>query len=93
MTHDTKEASTLAGELCELNRRRQHLETEIWDDASGMMDGKNAVNAHSSRERKVASGRYRHCRLKLAEQYSKPTIMICLDGDKGKGLVPQLRRL
>lgn len=40
MTHDTKEASTLAGELCELNRRRQHLETEIWDDASGMMDGK-----------------------------------------------------
>ena len=85
MTHDSKEASTLAGELCELNRRRQHLETEIWDDASGMMDGKTPSTPIVLASEKWHQGVIGIAASKLAEQYSKPTIMICLDGDKGKG--------
>ena len=85
MTRDTKEADTLAGELCELNRRRQHLETEIWDDASGMMDGKTPQTPIVLASEKWHQGVIGIAASKLAEQYSKPTIMICLDGDKGKG--------
>lgn len=85
MTHDKKEAISLAAELCELNRRRQHLETEIWDDASGMMDGKTPSAPIVLASEKWHQGVIGIAASKLAEQYSKPTIMICLDGDKGKG--------
>ena len=85
MTRDKKEANDLAGELCELNRRRQHLETEIWNDASGMMDGKTPSTPIVLASEKWHQGVIGIAASKLAEQYSKPTIMICLDGDKGKG--------
>lgn len=85
MTHDLKEANDLAGELCELNRRRQHLETEIWDDASGMIDGRTSSAPIVLASEKWHQGVIGIAASKLAEQYSRPTIMICLDGDKGKG--------
>lgn len=85
MTHNLKEANELAGELCELNRRRQHLETEIWDDASGMIDGRASSAPIVLASEKWHQGVIGIAASKLAEQYSRPTIMICLDGDKGKG--------
>lgn len=85
MTHNLKEANDLAGELCELNRRRQHLETEIWDDASGMIDGRSSSAPIVLASEKWHQGVIGIAASKLAEQYSRPTIMICLDGDKGKG--------
>lgn len=85
MTHNQKEANDLAGELCELNRRRQHLETEIWDDASGMIDGRASSAPIVLASEKWHQGVIGIAASKLAEQYSRPTIMICLDGDKGKG--------
>ena len=85
MTRDMREADALAGELCELNRRRQHLETEIWDDASGMMDGKTPQAPIVLASENWHQGVIGIAASKLAEQYSRPTIMICLDGDKGKG--------
>ena len=85
MTHDAKEASTLAGELCELNRRRQHLETEIWDDASGMMDGKTPSTPIVLASEKWHQGVIGIAASRLAEQYSLPAIIICLNGENGKG--------
>ena len=85
MTGDSDEANTLADKLCELNRRRQHLETEIWDDASGMMDGKTPSTPIVLASEKWHQGVIGIAASKLAEQYSKPTVMICLDGEKGKG--------
>lgn len=85
MTGDADEANTLADKLCELNRRRQHLETEIWDDASGMMDGKMPSTPIVLASEKWHQGVIGIAASKLAEQYSKPTVMICLDGEKGKG--------
>lgn len=85
MTHDKAKASALASELCDLNRRRQTLETDIWDDASKMM------NEHPANVPIVLSSDKWHqgvigiAASKLAEQYSLPTVMICMDGEKGKG--------
>ena len=85
MTDDETEANRLASQLCELNRRRQLLETEIWDDASGMMDGKSPDSPIVLASEKWHQGVIGIAASKLAEQYSLPTVMICLDGEKGKG--------
>lgn len=85
LTSDMSEAEVLASELCSLNRRRQELEMEIWDDASGMMSGKKPHTPIVLASEKWHQGVIGIAASKLAEQYSLPTIMICLDGDKGKG--------
>jgi single-stranded DNA-specific DHH superfamily exonuclease len=71
MASDAQTAAELAAELCELNRRRQSIETDIWADANGMLSG-SAGRAHRAGQRKLASGRHRHRRLPAAEQYSCP---------------------
>ncbi len=85
MTQDEKEAAELAAELCELNRCRQTLETGIWQDACVMMENcdKDAPIVLSSD--KWHQGVIGIAASKLAEQYALPTIMICIDGEKGKG--------
>ena len=85
MTHDQREADKLAGELCDLNRRRQSLENDIWSDASSMMATKDKSAPIVLASEKWHQGVIGIAASKLAEQYSKPTIMICLDGEKGKG--------
>ena len=85
MASDAQTAAELAAELCELNRRRQSIETDIWADANGMLSGSepNApiVLASDSWHQGVIG----IAASRLAEQYSLPAIMICLDGEKGKG--------
>ncbi len=85
LTRDEAEANLLATELCELNRRRQALETDIWEDASRMMSGQNPETPIVLASEKWHQGVIGIAASKLAEQYSLPTIMICLDGEKGKG--------
>ena len=85
MAQAPDEAARLAAELCELNRSRQDMEHEIWQQACRMLKDHPAnspivlvaENWHQGVVGIVAS--------RLAESYSLPTIMICLDGDKGKG--------
>ncbi len=85
MTHDEAEANELAAELCDLNRKRQALETGIWEDASNMMAGQNPDAPIVLASEKWHQGVIGIAASKLAEQYSLPTIMICFDGEKGKG--------
>lgn len=85
MTDDPAEASTLASALCDLNRRRQTLEMDIWEDAKGMMSGKAPGLPIVLSSEKWHQGVIGIAASKLAEQYSVPTVMICLDGEKGKG--------
>ena len=85
MTADRTEAARLANELCELNRRRQALETDIWADASKMMSGQVPETPIVLASENWHQGVIGIAASKLAEQYSLPTVMICLDGDKGKG--------
>ena len=85
LTDDDKKATALAAELCELNRRRQSLETGIWQDASSMMVDRVTDEPIVLSSDKWHQGVIGIAASKLAEQYSLPTIMICLDGEKGKG--------
>lgn len=85
LTRDEREAANLAAELCRLNRERQELEQDIWQEAHAMLEAEPpnspivlaAENWHQGVVGIAAS--------KLAEEYSLPAVMICLDGESGKG--------
>lgn len=85
LTVPAERAAPLAEELCRLNRERQALETEIWHQARQMLD---AVCPEAPI---VLAGEGWHQGVigivasRLAEAYRLPAIMICLDGDSGKG--------
>lgn len=85
MTNDDEEAHTLAVTLCDLNHRRQALETDIWNDASNMMLGAKPEAPIVLSSESWHQGVIGIAASKLAEQFSVPTIMICLDGLHGKG--------
>ena len=85
MATDPHEAAALASELCELNRQRQSIETEIWKDALHHLEGR-----HPDGPIVLASDRWHQgvigiAASRLAEQFSLPAIMVCLNGDHGKG--------
>ena len=85
LTEDAQRASKLASDLCKMNRQRQDVETEIYKDAVtrlGELEADPEIivlagdNWHQGVVGIVAS--------RLAEEYSCPTFLICMDGDKGK---------
>lgn len=85
MTEDSRTAAKLAAELCELNRQRQNIETAIWKEANELIsgsipDGPIVLASDSWHQGVIGIAASR-----LAEQYSLPAIMICLNGDMGKG--------
>lgn len=85
MTENNLTAATLAAELCELNRQRQNIETSIWKEANELIsddvpDGPIVLASDSWHQGVIGIAASR-----LAEQYSLPAIMICLNGDMGKG--------
>lgn len=85
MTDDPREADDLAGQLCELNRQRQNIETEIWKDAEAQLAGgvpDGPIVLASSRWHQGVIG---IAASRLAERFSLPAIMICLTGEQGKG--------
>lgn len=85
MSSDKDEAQKLAAELCELNRRRQSIETDIWEDANARLDGKKPDAPIVLASDKWHQGVIGIAASRLAERYSLPSIMICLNGDVGKG--------
>ena len=85
LTDDPAEAAATAAELCRLNRDRQALETQIWKEAAALL-GETRPDApivlaaegwHQGVIGIVAS--------RLTEAYGVPAVMICLDGEDGKG--------
>ena len=85
ITEDPDEAARLALSLCELNRTRQSIETEIWQEANTMLadktlDGPIVLSSSDWNQGVIGIAASR-----LAEQYALPAIMICFHGDKGKG--------
>ena len=85
MTSDPAEATSLAVELCELNRKRQSIETEIWDEANAMLASTVPDAPIVLASDKWHQGVIGIAASRLAEQYSLPAIMVCLNGDVGKG--------
>ena len=84
LTDNPARAAKLAQNLCHLNRQRQSVESGIYNEAVQMLpQGKTppaivlaAENWHQGVVGIVAS--------RLAEEYSCPTFLICLDGEHGK---------
>lgn len=85
MTQDTDAANALAAELCELNRRRQSIETGIWEEANTILAGKTPDAPIVLASDHWHQGVIGIAASRLAEQYSLPAIMICLNGENGKG--------
>ena len=85
MTNDPVEASALAVELCELNRKRQSIETAIWDEANAMLASTAPDAPIVLASDKWHQGVIGIAASRLAEQYSLPAIMVCLNGEVGKG--------
>ncbi|MBQ3261970.1 MAG: single-stranded-DNA-specific exonuclease RecJ [Oscillospiraceae bacterium] len=85
LTRDDLEADRLAAQLCELNRERQFLEQEIWDEASDrartQAQGCPLVLTSDDWHQGVIG----IAASRLSESFHLPTIMIRFDGDRGKG--------
>ena len=82
---DRLEAERLAGELRDLNRERQKIENEIWQEAQAQLkgitpDGPIVLASDSWHQGVIGIAASR-----LADQYGVPTVMVCFSGDNGKG--------
>ena len=85
MCRDEKSAGELAHSLCELNRERQRIENEIWKEANAMMAGKTPEGPIVLASEQWHQGVIGIAASRLAEQYSLPAIIVCLNGEVGKG--------
>ena len=85
LSRDHNTAASLARELCELNRRRQSIENEIWREANARLKGKTPDGPIVLASEEWNQGVIGIAASRLAEQYSLPAIIVCLNGDVGKG--------
>ena len=85
LTDSPRTAASRAADLCQLNRDRQMLETDIWKQAQEMIgdakpDRPIVLSCETWHQGVIGIAASR-----LTEAFNVPAIMICLDGDKGKG--------
>ena len=85
MSRDRDTAAALAHELCELNRQRQAIENDIWKEANAMMAGKAPDGPIVLASDSWHQGVIGIAASRLAEQYSLPAVIVCMNGDVGKG--------
>ena len=85
LSENREESLALAQELCDLNVQRQQMEHNIWQEAVEMVKlhppGSPLVLASESWHKGIVG----IIASRLSEQFSVPSVMICLDGDEGKG--------
>ena len=84
LTDDPQRAQHLARELCELNRQRQFVESEIYEQAVAMLRGRPQPAAIVLADERWHQGVVGIVASRLAEEYRCPTFLICLDGEHGK---------
>ena len=80
-----QQAARCAAELCQLNRERQAIELEIWEEAVAMLDGDTPRHPIVLAREDWHQGVIGIAASRLTEAYNLPAIMICLDGENGKG--------
>ena len=84
LTDDPDRAVLLAKALCELNRQRQSVESQIYDQAISMLPQGNIPEAIVLADETWHQGVVGIVASRIAEEYCCPTFLICLDGDHGK---------
>ncbi len=84
LTQDEDEAVTLARSLCELNRQRQAVESEIFQQAVDKLPLGKLPEAIVLADERWHQGVVGIVASRIAEEYCCPTFLVCLDGEHGK---------
>ena len=84
LTDDPERAQTVARQLCDLNRQRQAVESEIYSQAISMLPQGKTPDAIVLADESWHQGVVGIVASRIAEEYSCPTFLICLDGEHGK---------
>lgn len=83
-TRDAGRASELAAELCALNRERQTIETQIYQQALQRIGNRDKQEAIVLADESWHQGVVGIVASRLAEDCGCPAFLICLDGEHGK---------
>ncbi len=84
LTEDPSKASELAKALCDLNRQRQAVESEIYRQALEMLPEGKAPEAIVLADESWHQGVVGIVASRIAEEFSCPAFLVCLDGEHGK---------
>ena len=84
LTDDAERAEYLAKALCDLNRQRQQVESQIYDEAVAMLPAGQPPEAIVLADETWHQGVVGIVASRMAEEYCCPTFLICLDGEHGK---------
>ena len=84
LTDDPVRADALAEQLCDLNRRRQAVESEIYQQAVSMLPMGQLPEAIVLADESWHQGVVGIVASRIAEEYACPAFLICLDGEHGK---------
>ena len=84
LTEDPQRASFVAKALCELNRQRQAVESDIYQQAISMLPVGQPPEAIVLADESWHQGVVGIVASRIAEEFSCPAFLICLDGDHGK---------
>ena len=84
LTQDPERAEILSRSLCELNRQRQSVESEIYNQAVSMLPQGHIPDAIVLADDSWHQGVVGIVASRMAEEFCRPTFLICLDGDHGK---------
>ena len=84
LTDDAARAKELAAALCELNRQRQAVESEIYRQAVSMLPQGTSPEAIVLADESWHQGVVGIVASRIAEEYACPAFLICLDGEHGK---------
>ena len=84
LTEDPARALDVAQQLCELNRERQNVESDIYAQAVSMLPQGQAPEAIVLADERWHQGVVGIVASRIAEEYACPAFLICLDGEHGK---------
>ena len=84
LTNDPARADELAAALCDMNRQRQSVESEIYSQAMQMLPQGKQPAAIVLAEETWHQGVVGIVASRIAEEFCCPTFLVCLDGEHGK---------
>ena len=84
LTDDPHRAAVVAKQLCNLNRQRQAVESEIYEQAVSMLPAGQPPEAIVLADESWHQGVVGIVASRIAEEYACPAFLICLDGEHGK---------
>ena len=84
LTQDEDHARSVAAQLCELNRQRQQIESDIYRQALAMLPEGAPPEAIVLADEHWHQGVVGIVASRIAEEFACPAFLICLDGEHGK---------